>query len=1045
MKKIMVIGDIQTYHKNKAYESGKNIIDVTIEALEWAYGIARDQGIEQVFLLGDIFEHSKPNYKVFNRMVKFFQGQAVETNTITGNHDDPEGGLVSSIKKDSHVLHALALACDNFYILDGYTVDTSVGIVVGLPFYRHEEHFKDALKVMLDMQVNPDTTILLMHQDTISSVPGSTIKEDDDIFGEFMYVFNGHIINKSQHGNFYNCGNFLQQKGTDKGSGPNGIYIVGEEVEFIPHEGFPEFVDYYQDEDVRDEDVGNYIIRKERPTYEVQVEEDFDDTVEEGRLDLFNWYVETISGGLPEGVGVEFGYLLLGIPDAVAKSTKVIKYESITIEGFRSWVDPVTYDFRTNKIQYIQAPKGSGKTSIFEALIWAECGTPIREGSKVDDVVSEPWIREMGRDWRGTRVMVVKYVDGIKYTVIRHINFKGDTNGLRGKDSFVIYKNESIVTAEDLGVEDEEFNTKTQKTNSWLKFNGFTMDMILNTVYFSPDKCRLISAKEAEKRKILEPLLGVVWVDDLKELAKEEIEEVSEKYDTSINVKSDINNRLASLSVRLKSEEAKLSKFEEDKQVKVEELKSKIDTNDNLLQDIIKEIEVYEQQLQNLVIKEIDISSEKEKFVSAKDRKYDLQEQVKSAKRKLVNCDEYYPEKSVKFLQVKDDLARQKYQVFTSVSKQKEVCRELGRLYNNIVLKKSEYDHIGDNCPTCETVLKKGHDILVNRDRIKDVLDRVTKEYAKLEDEQKERELQIVSLEEGLKIFEVYEEGYERDFKEECAKVLEGLEANVIICHKAVEDYKQEYEEIARAYNTALLLYDSQDKLCSDKESIVANILGAKEDKGRFIGILTTQRDQLGIEQKSKPDKSDSIKIEKEITAIKKESKIHDKKTKILTHRLEALRYVTSRICGVKGLKKFIINLKLGRINRYASEYAAEIGTSFRFFVDDSNKFECSLMIQGRERLASNASDGQLVIANLLLAKSLGRLWRDRVDIDLQLFDEPYSQLDVDTIHQVSRIFLKDREKINTHVITHSPVMDMFYADVLRIEGGETMPSRLIK
>ena len=119
-----------------------------------------------------------------------------------------------------------------------------------------------------------------------------------------------------------------------------------------------------------------------------------------------------------------------------------IQFEWLNAEGFRSLVNLLTFNLNKPGLNLIKGINGAGKTSIFEALVWCLFGINLKETNQ-DQVVT--WPENRTSQFQGTRVSVTFHILGNTYCVIRHINFKGLTEGVKGEDYLMLLKDGEMV------------------------------------------------------------------------------------------------------------------------------------------------------------------------------------------------------------------------------------------------------------------------------------------------------------------------------------------------------------------------------------------------------------------------------------------------------------------------------------------------------------------------------------------------------------------------------------------------------------------------
>lgn len=183
-----------------------------------------------------------------------------------------------------------------------------------------------------------------------------------------------------------------------------------------------------------------------------------------------------------------------------------IQFKSLYIEGFGSYVEPLTFEIQ-NGIFIIKGRNGAGKTTLFSALSWCLYGKPLK-GIKGSEVGT--WEHLRTDKWQGTKVSVLLNVNETDYEIIRHIDYKGQTYGNRGGNSLIILKDGLVLSSE---------LYKTDQQDYIEKLLGMSFKVFLNTVLFGQKMTRLINATNEQKRELLEEMFDLEYLDKLKTVA----------------------------------------------------------------------------------------------------------------------------------------------------------------------------------------------------------------------------------------------------------------------------------------------------------------------------------------------------------------------------------------------------------------------------------------------------------------------------------------------------------------------------------------------
>jgi len=1094
--KAVFMGDFQVYARPNAFGSGTDILDNSLAQLEKVFEVAKAEGATQIFHAGDFFEHPNPSPTVLNRVIATLQKfdrkyPDMILYSITGNHDFASGIPFAEKDRDNRtILQALEKATTNFVVVDYQHVELDLQTsVICLPFVRNENEWIEAFPQVTKSEYPHN--ILLMHQDTVQQIHGGQTQIDEtEIRKHFDYVINGHIHRREENGNFITIGSLLEQKAGDATEVSKGVYVLDTftlEMRFVEIGGYPKFVEYYADEEIKPEDVGNYILRRERPIETKKSLRKLDDTTPKGREDAGRIFLSEKMPEIPADLDTELAALTARVQAHTAKARKQIRYDRIMFEGFRSWMHG-EYDLNPSKLTYIQAQTGAGKSTLFEALVWCEFGTLLKEKAKQEHITPEKWLQDLAGDFQGTMVQVTKTVNDTPYIITRCLGYKGDVFGQRGNDNFFIHRlaesGPIACTASDFGVNEEDFSNKTKKTQIWMDFCGIDLQTFLNVVIFTPEKCNLIQAGDADKRAILEPLLQVDWVDGLKDLAKAEREtEQTEtaKLDADIRVLSErqrfVNEAIAEI-------DAREQKFGETKQSEIEEIDGKIRQNESSIPDFEADIQAVEQSVDETA-KQIDttipaqlaelnqeltegqkgvfkleqeraeieqkaallqplpteryteLQKEKEalqaKQIEVREKKVRIEGEIRIQQQIVNNLQQEPTERAT---HLKAELPTLEANVRAIGREHDAWVREIDTLNSNIAAKKtrltslqSESEHQTENCPVCAQKLPEGHNILASIEQHKANIKELESQIETLEKELADKSKLGAGIEDRKKIAEdavsqnqadyIHESNISlfqfKDAKQGQETVLEAKKSELAKALTELQEVENSLQEnlTAREEQTQV----SQDNLKKEKSKILEEldrkewqindytdttlqpiresikVLEIKaQNQAEYVRKLETYkteleaaRDDLKVllqtidfqkqqrekiaakefDQTGRKDKQDQLEaVGRDIAAIGEKKARRDARIANLTH-------IEKVVCGAKGLKTFLIQQKLDQLNEYATAYANALGTSIRFSIDDKNSYCTTLMIEGRERDAAKASNGQLLIANLILAGSL--------------------------------------------------------------------------
>lgn len=255
----------------------------------------------------------------------------------------------------------------------------------------------------------------------------------------------------------------------------------------------------------------------------------------------------------------------------------MIYFESITVEGFGSFVEPETFDLSKNGLFLVKGQNGHGKTTLFSALLWGLYGITLKgSGANV-----QTWEHLRPKNFAGTRVLLTFRKANKRYTVARHVGFKGKTFG-NASSPLMVFEH-----VEDSGMQAITDQHKDGKQEFLENLLELSQTAFLNTVLFGQRMQRIVSASNADKRELFEELFELNFIERAKNNAKDfddeitneynevsndtlrlasEISVVRSKYETSVSLKESFEankaKKLAEIDNKLNSEKGKLSSLQ---------------------------------------------------------------------------------------------------------------------------------------------------------------------------------------------------------------------------------------------------------------------------------------------------------------------------------------------------------------------------------------------------------------------------------------------------------------------------------------------------
>lgn len=392
---------------------------------------------------------------------------------------------------------------------------------------------------------------------------------------------------------------------------------------------------------------------------------------------------------------------------------------------------------------------GSGKSTIFEAILFALYGELKNKGSK--DLIRNSSVSEK----EPVSVSLEFEFDGLTYKVVRE--FRGKALSANAK----FYKNEELITT-----------GAKEVTNSIVKLVKMSKDAFMHTLFASQKELTSLSNLKPEDRKrMIRKLLGLEKIDSIETMLveksrglKREIDafrdlllssdEISSKENlikTHNENKTSINTNLLSKSNEL--EAIKQNELEAKKELdnlqKTKEHKVKLSSELNLIKHTLESNKEQQLKLSNELL---ELQQKQKEFTSLEPFKIEYeqliiklkeQQQLKEIKLKIDGLNKEQIQLRDQYAKAKSDIAKLEFEVKDYEilkSKQKQLQNELEKAQTNIKdleaqikainslisgdqkiidITKSQIFQIeeigkGSNCPTCTRPLLEEYDKVIS-------------------------------------------------------------------------------------------------------------------------------------------------------------------------------------------------------------------------------------------------------------------------------------------------------------------------------------------
>jgi DNA repair exonuclease SbcCD nuclease subunit len=219
-----------------------------LRSFDWAVEETLSQEPDGFLLLGDLFDHAKPAYRVFTRVLRGLlqlQQAGLTGVAISGNHDTPR---LRGTGSPYAALEEIARNVSFAWSLEARTVDLAGVKVHAVPQTLTVEDFKAQLDVAA-ADVDPDNTNLLLAHVALTSLPTREWKDINELEVEetafdrrFDMVILGHyhvsqkVSKRSWYAGSTDSFSFADRP---KGAGPKGLVVVDTGAGTVEHVANP--------------------------------------------------------------------------------------------------------------------------------------------------------------------------------------------------------------------------------------------------------------------------------------------------------------------------------------------------------------------------------------------------------------------------------------------------------------------------------------------------------------------------------------------------------------------------------------------------------------------------------------------------------------------------------------------------------------------------------------------------------------------------------------------------------------------------------------
>lgn len=212
----------------------------------------------------------------------------------------------------------------------------------------------------------------------------------------------------------------------------------------------------------------------------------------------------------------------------------MLKLLNMQVEGFCS-IPNLYVPFDQKQTVLIKAPNGSGKSTIFSALVWCLYGKTIKGVSDV-----QTWKEFRTSDYCGTMVSVHFQRKESVYQVIRCQKYdKNLEDGSKGRDRFIVIKD-----AEPLDIK-----SKVQLQQKLVDILGLTQNLFTNSIMFGQGINRIIQESNADKKKLFEEIFDLNYLNIARGIALDDkstiVSQLNEAERESASLKRELESTIS--------------------------------------------------------------------------------------------------------------------------------------------------------------------------------------------------------------------------------------------------------------------------------------------------------------------------------------------------------------------------------------------------------------------------------------------------------------------------------------------------------------------
>lgn len=348
-------------------------------------------------------------------------------------------------------------------------------------------------------------------------------------------------------------------------------------------------------------------------------------------------------------------------------------------------------------------------------------------------------------------------------------------------------------------------------------------------------------------------------------------------------------------------------------------------------------------------------------------------------------------------------------------------------------------------------VLVKQYKVSTERPRVKQIIEDlgdsrdavISSINEGLRDEEFQLMLEITRYSEYKETLEQKQKALKSDKGIKCSECGQKLKGEKLIAYKQgirtkFTEYKKEIRSMnhlikiaTKRRNRCLEAMEKQSDLVKELEEIRTKIGIAEGDLlilnkyGSKISVMKSQIAGLKKEisrVRKTTNNNDTTKVEADIVQLELGLKALETSNKGVIRKMEMEQWLIKDPLSNSGLKAFIFESMLKRVNYYLKYYTQFIGFQVNVSIDleSSNKDFClSITKSGDEVPYEDLSKGQKQLAKAVLCFAVNKTLQASKPLNILLMDELFESLDPENVEIIGNIIASEAKNKAVHIITH--------------------------